>query len=181
MTDETPQQAAEIDRAMELLRRGAEGDAVAVMRGLAETGVVRAQGIFAWMLGDGLGVAQDYAAAHAWYRRATDAGDAFAAFQLGVLHDYGLGCRSNLGKALAWYECAARRDNADAQYELGWRRREGRGLKRDLAEALFWFTLAARRGEEGAVAERDRLRALATPETVDKIARRVAGWAAEQR
>ena len=61
------------------------------------------------------GVAQDYARAAAWYRKAAGEGDAMAQFNLGWMYDYGRGVAQDDAQAVAWYRKAAEQGDARAQ------------------------------------------------------------------
>ena len=58
---------------------------------------------------DGRGVAQDSAAALAWFEKAAAHGYAPAAYGLGYLHEHGDGVAPNRLRAYAWYRLAAER------------------------------------------------------------------------
>jgi TPR repeat protein len=55
----------------------------------------------------GFGVEQNYAEAITWYRRATQQGEAAAAFNLGGMYTHGLGVAQDDVEAAKWYRKAA--------------------------------------------------------------------------
>jgi len=68
----------------------------------------------------GHGVAKDAEQAVSWYRRAADAGDASAQYNLGLCYADGDGVAKDSELALSWYRRAAEAGHADAQYKLGY-------------------------------------------------------------
>lgn len=67
----------------------------------------------------GRGVAQDNAAAVAWYRKAAEQGYAPAQYNLGYMHQSGEGVPEDHVESFAWYDLAAAQDYIDA-----WDRRD---------------------------------------------------------
>ena len=59
------------------------------------------------LYGEGHGVAQDYAKAIEWYRKAADGGNARAMFNIGALYEDGHGVHTDHAKAMEWYRKAA--------------------------------------------------------------------------
>ena len=75
---------------------------------LAQGGDVQAQVALAGLLETGgAGLAQDYSAAIAWYRRAARAGDPIAQMNLGEFYALGKGVARDRSRALAWFSLAA--------------------------------------------------------------------------
>jgi uncharacterized protein len=66
----------------------------------------------------GLGVAEDYADAMRWYRKAADAGHAGAMYDIGTLHEDGLGMPANRDLAVDWYRKAAAAGSSWAKAKL---------------------------------------------------------------
>ena len=93
------------------------------------------------------GVAQDYAEAAVWYRRAAEAGHANAQFNLGYMYNAGEGVPQDYTEALAWYRRAAEAGHARAQVNLGGMYHRGEGVAQDYAEALAWYRRAAEQGD----------------------------------
>src|SRR5262249_57258699 len=82
-------------RVFALLQRGAEhGDTTSI----GNLGIIYE---------NGYGVAQDYAEAHKWYKKAADKGDARAMRELGVLYADGSGVTQDYIKARERYRKAA--------------------------------------------------------------------------
>jgi TPR repeat protein len=79
-------------------------------------------------------------------RRLAEAGDANAAFNLGLLYDLGHGVPEDFVQAMAWYRRAAALGNATAAFNVGVLYDAGRGVPADRAEAARWYRLAADRG-----------------------------------
>jgi hypothetical protein len=107
------------------------------------------------LLGDcyeeGVGVAQDYAEAMKWYRKAADAGNAVAMYSIGWLYRHGLGVAQDYAEAMTWYRKAADADNAAAMNNIGCLYHDGLGVAQDYAEAMKWYRKAADAGNAGAM------------------------------
>ena len=67
---------------------------------------------------NGTGLAQDYAEAVKWYRRAAEKGHADAENNLGNCYYYGKGVPQDYTEAVKWYRKAADHGNADAEVNL---------------------------------------------------------------
>ena len=93
------------------------------------------------MYEDGRGVAQDYAEAAKWFRRAADQGVAAVQFNLGRAYEIGRGVPKDFVEAAKWYRKAADQDDATAQFNLGAMYYYGRGVEQDFVEAHKWFAL----------------------------------------
>jgi TPR repeat protein len=94
----------------------------------------------------GQGVAQDYALAAEWNRKAADQGDAGAQNSLGVLYKDGNGVTQDYEKAAMWYRKAADQGDAQAQSNLGILYSNGQGVTQDYMQAAAWFRKAAEQG-----------------------------------
>ena len=81
---------------------------------MAETGDASAQFNLGVMYDNGLGVAQDYAAAASWYRKAADQGNASAQLNLGLLYAKGQGVAQDYVQAHKWFNLSATSGGADA-------------------------------------------------------------------
>jgi clan AA aspartic protease (TIGR02281 family) len=95
----------------------------------------------------GQGVAQDYAAALNWYRKAADQGLAVAQNNLGMMHEKGQGVAQDYAAALNWYRKAADQGYAPAQHSLGFMYDSGRGVLKDDVAAASWYRKAADQGD----------------------------------
>ena len=88
-------------------------------KGKAEKGDARDQ----WALGadyyDGQGVAQDYAEAVKWFRKAAEQNYAEAEANLGFCYDNGQGVAQDYVEAVKWYRKAAEQNYVSAQFALG--------------------------------------------------------------
>ena len=76
---------------------------------LAEQGHAEAQFNIGLMYDKGQGMAQDYAEAAKWYRRAAEQGHAFAQAKLGSMYYDGRGVPQNYVEAHLWFNLAAAR------------------------------------------------------------------------
>lgn len=106
-------------------------------------------------------------------RRRAEAGDAEAAFALGLAFEHGRGVARDLAAAAAWYRRAAEAGEARAQNNLGWLYQTGAGVARDYRAAAAWYRRAAAQDQRDALGNlgllydqglgvpRDRPRALA--------------------
>ncbi|MGA9777156.1 MAG: tetratricopeptide repeat-containing serine protease family protein [Verrucomicrobiia bacterium] len=99
----------------------------------------------------GRGVAQDFAEAVKWYRKAADQNFAAAQYELGVCYMAGKGVpRDDKAEAAKWYRKAAEQNDADAQFNLGVFYDNGQGVPQDYSQALEWFRKAADQGDADA-------------------------------
>jgi TPR repeat protein len=74
--------------------------------GRAEKGDPNAQFVLGHKHDTGEGVAQDFAEAAKWYRKAAEQGHAEAQFNLGTMYDEGRGVRQDYAEAAKWYRKA---------------------------------------------------------------------------
>ena len=88
-----------------------------------------------------------------WFRKAADAGNANAMFNVGAYYSNGLGgLEKDEVEALKWVRKAAEAGNASAMCNIGWFYQKGLGgLKKDEVEALKWYRKAADAGDEYAI------------------------------
>lgn len=91
------------------------------------------------------GVAQDDAAAVAWFRKAAEQGLPKAQFNLGVAYDKGRGVPQDGSQAKAWLHKAAEQGLSTAQFNLGVLYANGRGVTRNYPAAYMWIAVAASR------------------------------------
>jgi TPR repeat protein len=117
----------------------------------AEHGSTTSMGNLGIIYENGYGVAQDYAKAREWYKKAADNGDARAMRALGVLYADGSGVTQDYIKAREWYKKAADKDNATAMTNLGWLYENGRGVAQDYAKAHEWYKKAAAKDDATAM------------------------------
>ena len=81
---------------------------------MADAGSASAQNNLGLMYYNGQGVAQDYAAAAGWYRKAADQGNAGAQSNLGVMYVAGQGVTQDYVQAHKWFNLSAASGNANA-------------------------------------------------------------------
>jgi TPR repeat protein len=92
---------------------------------------------------------QDIPRALTLLEQAARAGQAPAAFRLGLLLSSGDHVALDRPRALAYFRAAAAGGSAEAFHNLGAAYSTGRGVKRDYAEALAWLILAKKHGTPG--------------------------------
>jgi TPR repeat protein len=106
-----------------------------------------AQRDLAMAYGEGEGVAQDYAEAAKWFRKAAEQGDMFSQFATGSNFEHGKGVAKDLAEALRWYRKAADQGYARAQFNVGNSYYHGLGVTRNYAEAIKWYRTCAEEGD----------------------------------
>ena len=109
---------------------------------------------------------QDYQEAVKWYRKAAEAGDAYAQFKLGTCYYYGRGVNQDYAEAANWYRTAANQGDVDAEQGLGFMYDMGQGVPQDYVEAYKWDNLAAAQGDKYASYNRDALVSSMTPDQI---------------
>lgn len=95
-------------------------------------------------------VLQSYKKAIPLYRKAADAGSAYAQYMLGYCCRYARGTPVDYKSAVLWFKDSAAKGNPDAQFELGKCYLEGKGVSEDKNEAVKWLILAADKGNKNA-------------------------------
>ena len=88
----------------------------------------------------------DYATAKAEWQDLADAGDANAAYGMGLLYGNGFGVDMNDELALNYYGIAAEQGHADAAFNLAVMHQNGWGVPMDEEKANEWYKLAADKG-----------------------------------
>jgi tetratricopeptide (TPR) repeat protein len=88
-----------------------------------------------------------YAEARHCWSAAAQAGDAQAAFDLGLLYDLGEGVTPSAETAFRWYRRAAAAGLATAAFNVAVMYDSGRGAPSDRAQAAVWYARAAAMGE----------------------------------
>jgi TPR repeat protein len=121
----------------------AQAAALALSRALARQGDATAQADLGQMYERGAGVAQDFAEAANWYRRAAEHGFARAQILLANLYDEGRGVPKDAWTAVKWLRLASMQGEAMAQFELGWHYLDGQGVPQDNIRAYLRLSLAA--------------------------------------
>lgn len=118
----------------------------------------------------GRGVAQDYATARSWCKKAAKSNElpAQAYLFLGTTAELGQGTQVNLKEAADWYRLAAYGGAPEGAMQLG-RLRLASGSHQDERNAYFWFSLAAYRKAPGALGAQQQAAAkLSEKELVDQ-------------
>ncbi len=91
-----------------------------------------------------------------WEKQAA-AGDAQAAYQLGIMYDLGQGVASNAATALDWYRRAGAGGVADGAFNAAVMLDDGQSVGRDRAQAAVWYARAAVHGNARAAMNLARL------------------------
>jgi localization factor PodJL len=86
-----------------------------------------------------------------YLRSAATAGDAAAAYEVGVRFAEGRGVPVNLEEAAHWFERASAKDLAPAQFRYASLLEKGQGVKKDLARARQIYLAAAAKGNAKAM------------------------------
>jgi TPR repeat protein len=147
-----------------------------LLRSLADSGNVFAQGIIGVMYAKGQGVPQNDAEAVRWYRLAADQGNAAAQLALASMYAKGRGVQQSDADAVRWYRRAAEQGESWAQTNLGVMYAKGQGVPRDYISAYMWFDLAAAQGDQAAVSNRDAAARRMTPEQIAEAQKLAREW-----
>lgn len=83
-----------------------------------------------------------YVEARKWFQMAADRENAFAAYNLGLIHSQGLGTPKNIAEAKKWFLVSANKGYSQAQYKMGDILEHGDDGKVDLEGAIRWYELA---------------------------------------
>jgi TPR repeat protein len=94
------------------------------------------------MYDKGQGVAQDYAAAVSWYRKAAEQGFSGSQSRLANMYYDGQGVAQDYAAAVSWYRKAAEQGDTRAQVNLGFMYAQGQGVVQNYIQAHKWFNLA---------------------------------------
>ena len=79
--------------------------------------------------------------------QAAEAGNAEAAFRLGLLHCSGDGVPLNYVKGAEWIQIAAEKGFTEAQRYMAWLHAGGLGVEQDNSETQRWYLMAAEAGD----------------------------------
>ncbi len=93
---------------------------------------------------------------HQWEHQAA-AGDARAAYQLGLMYDLGQGVAPNAAVALDWYRRAGSAGMAEGAFNAAVMLDDGQSVGRDRAQAAMWYARAALHGNARAALNLSRL------------------------
>jgi TPR repeat protein len=113
--------------------------------------------------------ATDYATALAEWQAPADAGDASAAYGMGLLYGNGFGVDMNDELALKYYGIAADQGHADAAFNLAVMHQNGWGVPQDEDVANEWYLLAADKGNTEAQMALGRYYAMDFLDTYDPV------------
>ena len=116
------------------------------VRSAAAAGDVAAQALYAQMLSEGRGVAQDFGEALHWYVLAANSGDVAAMNMVGRCHELGRGTPINFELAAVWYRKASEHGLDWGLYNYANLLARGRGVKADRAQAFALYRRAAELG-----------------------------------
>jgi TPR repeat protein len=120
-------------------------------RKAAEGGHSEAQTHLGYCFDEGKGVAQDEAAAVAWYAKAAAQGNDRAQYNVGRLYHSGKGVAQDDKLAFEWYAKAAAQGFAEAQFYVGNCFSHGMScVTQDTKAEVEWFTKAAAQGHAAA-------------------------------
>ncbi|MDQ2878352.1 MAG: sel1 repeat family protein [Pseudomonadota bacterium] len=125
----------------------------AFVRACAEAGEPAAQAVFAQMLLDGNGVAQDAAAALGWFVRAAAQHHALGVNMVGRCYELGWGTAIDQARATDCYRVAAGLGLDWGMYNYATSLALGRGVDEDKAAALDWLRKTAATGSTLAAAK----------------------------
>ena len=113
--------------------------------------------------------ALDYATAKAEWEELADAGDADAAYGMGMLYGNGFGVDMNDEFALKYYGVAAQQGHADAAFNLAVMHHNGWGVPASDEVANKWYVIAANKGNTEAQMALGRYYAMDFLDTYDPI------------
>ncbi|MBP7779200.1 MAG: sel1 repeat family protein [Acidobacteria bacterium] len=129
------------------------------VRRQADLGVVEAIFLMGTAYDEGLGVAEDAAAAFSWFQRAAASSHTLAEHNIGNAYAAGRGVAADPAAAVVWWTKAAAKGDAVPQLRLGEAYERGTGVAADRVQARRWYGDAARRGNQAAKAALERLAA----------------------
>lgn len=128
----------------------------------------------------GEGVKQDAARALTLLEKAAKAGNAKAAFRLGMTLTNGeFGVPADTAKGLDYFRAAAAGGESEGFFNVGAAYANGKGVKRDYGEALGWLIVARQRGADGSTEAQLRERIKTVPQWIARGERRAQEIEAE--
>ena len=113
--------------------------------------------------------AGDYATALTELQELADAGDAGAAYGMGLMYGNGFGVEMLDDQALKYYEIAAEQGHAEAQFNLAVMHQNGWGVPQSDENANKWYHLAAEQGITDAQTSLGRYYAMDFLESYDPV------------
>jgi TPR repeat protein len=147
--------ALEPSAASWLYEKGEYEQAIVLARNLANRGDRVGQSVLGHAYEYGNAVAQDYASAEKWYRKAAAQEEYNALNGLGRLYYNGYGVPVDYGEAARWFHraIAVQPDNAaSATFNLALLYAQGHGVETDLKQAYELFNQSASQGNNDALA-----------------------------
>jgi hypothetical protein len=135
-----------VEKSDSAIVRGDYGEAIRILRPLADAGNAQAQYNLATFYDDGLAVVRDPKQAVQWYKLSAEQGYPRAEFNLGVHYVNGQGTSQDYEKAASWIRKSADGGIVAAQFGLSRLYIEGMGVPRDYGAALMWSLKAADHG-----------------------------------
>lgn len=179
----SPARADTFEDGMAAYRKGDYGEAMKLLRPLADQDHAGAEKWVGVMYLHGFGVAKNEAEGIAWIMLAAGEGNADAQTLLGNLYFGGTGVRRDMNLSTHWLRRAADQGYPEAQYDLGAHYENGFGVAQDYIEATKWSILAIARYEPSAVenrrvatVNRDRQAAKLSPAHIAEAERRALAW-----
>ena len=139
--------AALLEKDSALSAQGRAAELLDSARDAAERGSSSAQLFLGQAYENGrLGAKSDPALSYSYYRRAAEAGNAYAAWRCALICHYGRGMQPDYPAAARWYELAARRGYGHARWNLAFMLfHGGPGVRRSPAQGLRWLFLGPSR------------------------------------
>lgn len=144
----TPENRELFEKAGAVHRAGRYGEALPILKKLAEQGIAPAQYSLGVIYSNAQGVPRDYPQALRWYRLAADQGYALAQVRLGMMYKDGEGVQRDFGTALAWTRKAADQGEMGAVGLMSWFYIEGKGTRQDYAAGMAWLRKAVEAGDD---------------------------------
>ena len=124
----------------------------------------------------GTRVAQDYAEAVKWYRKAAEQGNDHAQLSLGSMYFQGKGVPAGPSQGVGVVPALGRSWECPAQHSLGLAYVNGESIPKDFVLAWMWLNLAAAQGDKDAAEARDTTSQAMTPDQVAKAQRLAREW-----
>ena len=171
-----PRVKANFFRGANALDTGDYDTALRDFRLLAGRGDADAQALLGYMYIEGLGVAQNNSEAAKWSLEAARQGNELAQLNMGDLYASGQGVEQDFSEAAHWLHLSAEQGIPPAQMRLSILYARGLGVARNLVRALMWANLAASHGDEVAVANRDQIAEIVSPEQIAEAQRLATEW-----
>lgn len=167
-------QSGEIKAAQQAYDAAEYGEALRLIRPLAEGGNRTAQYLLGQMYFFGLGVERNDAQAAQWYAAPADGGNAEAQYRLGYLYATGQGVAYDPRTAERWWLEAAKQNHRGAVVALSDFYHEGLYRAEDETKARIWLNRAAAMGDTEAMYKLGQR--LMKPEKLATDYRRAYAW-----